>query len=183
MLQRFERHILKGIREGEPGAFETVISEYYKSVFGFLAYLCSDASAAEDLTQDTFASAWANIDSYKRQASIKTWLHRIAYNKFLDSERKSKRYSELETEFREKSPAGQTASDPLNLVAKDEYSQIIFEAMHKLEPQEYAVIVLHYIQNFSYKEMRSVLKEPVGTIKWRTSRALKKLREVLTGRV
>ncbi|MBN2589265.1 MAG: RNA polymerase sigma factor [Sedimentisphaerales bacterium] len=179
MLRKFERQILKGIREGEPNAFETVINEHYKSVFGFLAYLCRDTGAAEDLTQDTFAAAWANIGNYKKQASIKTWLHRIAYNKFLDSERKSKKYSAIETEFKEEPSAEKTAFNPLDIAAKDEYSRILYREMQKLKPDEYTVIVLHYIQNFSYKEIGNVLKEPVGTIKWRTNQALNKLREVL----
>ncbi len=179
VLQRFEKQILKGIRQGESNAFGAVINEHYKSVFGFLAYLCGDISSAEDLTQDTFTSAWANIDSLKREASIKTWLHKIAYNKFLDSERRSKRYSVLEAEFRENLPAGQSVSDPFKFVVKDEFSRLLFLAMQKLEQDEYAVIILHYIQNFSYREMESVLKEPVGTIKWRTNQALKKLREIL----
>lgn len=157
MLQGLERHILRGIRKGEPEAFETVICQYYKSVFSFLAYLCGDKNAAEDLTQDTFTSAWANINGYKRQASLKTWLYRIAYNRFLDSERKSRQSSALADEFRKKSFAMQTDSDPLKIVTKDEYSRIIFEAMQKLEPAEYAVIVLHYIQGLSYREMESAI--------------------------
>ena len=183
VLGRCERQILRGIIEGESTAFETVINEHYRSVYGFLAYLCGDTGLAEDLTQDTFTAAWSNINSYKRQASIKTWLHRIAYNKFLDSRRKSRRNASFENEFKDNLPAGQAASDPLNLIAQDEFSKIILQEMQKLEPEEYTVIILHYIQDFSYKEMKSVLKEPVGTIKWRTNQALKKLRELLTGRV
>jgi DNA-directed RNA polymerase specialized sigma24 family protein len=45
------------------------------------------------------------------------------------------------------------------------------------------VVVLHYIQEFSYRQMADLLKEPVGTVKWRTSQAIEKLKKILTDRV
>lgn len=183
MLQRSEKQILKGIRAGEPDAFETVINENYKSIYSFLAYMSGDTSTAEDLTQDAFTSAWINIDSLQKQASIKTWLHKIAYNKFLDFSRKSQKKAALKTEFIEKVPVEQTGLDPLSIVTQDEFTQNLYTAMMKLESEEYTVIVLHYIQNFSYREMKNILNEPVGTIKWRTNKAIRKLKDILTGRV
>lgn len=136
---------------------------------------------SEDLTQETFISAWANVDQFEGRASLKSWLHRIAYNKFLDSERSSKKRSNVTASL--KKDDSNEKFDPLHRITQDEHSRILFDAMHKLEQAEYAVIVLHYIQDFSYREMANILNEPVGTIKWRTNKALKKLREILTGRI
>ena len=183
MLKKAERYILRGISEGKPEAFEDLICKHYKSVYSLLAYLCGDMLIAEDLTQDTFASAWANISHYKGRASLKTWLHRIAYNKFLDSERGSKCRSLLLAGIKEGNPAERTNHDPFHKVTQDEYWRLLFQAMGKLEPNEYSVIVLHYMQDFSYREMAGILEEPVGTVKWRTSQALKKLRHLLTDRI
>jgi DNA-directed RNA polymerase specialized sigma24 family protein len=73
--------------------------------------------------------------------------------------------------------------NPFHQLAKDEHIRLLYEAMHKLDSPEYVAIVLHYVQGFSFREMTGVLDEPVGTIKWRTSRALKRLRAFLTGRI
>ena len=138
---------------------------------------------AEDLTQDTFTSAWMNIDRYKGRASLKTLLHRIAYNKFLDSERGKRKRSEFISGWKESNSNVQTTSDPLYKITEDEHSYLLLKAMYKLESADYIVIILHYIQDFSYREMANVLNEPVGTIKWRTSQALKRLRDLLTDRI
>ena len=73
--------------------------------------------------------------------------------------------------------------NPLHQLAKDEHEHLLYEALRGLDSSEYIAIVLHYIQGFSFREMAGVLDEPAGTIKWRTSQALKKLRAILTGRI
>ncbi len=183
MLHRTERQILKQIKEGKTEAFESFVNLYYKSVYSLLAYLTGDKNLAEDLTQETFTCAWTGINAYKGNASLKTWLYRIAYNKFVDSERKVRQTSAFMSGLTEKNCDTQGNSEPFSEITKDEHSRILFDAMRKLDPADYAVIVLHYIQDFSYREMAVVLKEPVGTIKWRTSRAINKLKEILTGRI
>lgn len=183
MLHRTERQVLKQIREGNTEAFEAFVKCYYKSVYSLLAYLTRDRNIAEDLTQDTFACAWSSIDTYKGHASLKTWLHRIAYNKFVDSQRKVRQTSALVSGLAERNIDIQGNLQPFSEIAEDEQSQILFDAMHELAPAEYAVVVLHYIQDLSYREMAVILKEPVGTVKWRTSRAIEKLKELLSGRI
>lgn len=183
MLQRTERQILKYLKEGDTEACTAFVNRYYKSVYSLLAYLSRDRNIAEDLTQDTFTSAWSSIKNYRGQASLKTWLHRIAYNKFLDSQRKVSCTSVLVTGLKEKKGDVRVVSEPFGEAAKDEHSLILFEAMRKLDHVEYTAIVLHYIQDFSYREIAAMLDEPVGTVKWRTSQAIKKLKEILNGRV
>lgn len=183
MRRRSERQNLKDIREGRREACEAVVCQNYKSIYSFMVYLTSNASVAEDLTQETFASAWANIGRYKGRASLKTWLHQIAYHKFIDSERKLKRHSALMSNLsREKRDTPET-SNPLYRLATDERSFLLYEAMRKLKSSEYTMIVLHYIQGLSFREMAKVINEPVGTVKWRTSKALKRLKAFLTGRI
>ena len=183
MGRRLERLRLRNAVKGQREACEEIICKHYKSIYRFIVYLSGDANLSEDLTQETFISAWANIDQFEGRASLKSWLHRIAYNKFLDSERSSKKHSELTAGLKEDGSNEQKSFDPLHRILQDEHSRILFDAMGKLETMEYVVIVLHYIQDFSYSEMADILKEPVGTIKWRTNKTLKKLREILTGRI
>jgi RNA polymerase sigma-70 factor (ECF subfamily) len=148
-----------------------------------LLYLAADTSLAEELTQETFASAWADLGGYRRRASLGTWLRRIAYRKFIDSRRGLKRDAALLAKLTEGRQNERQTSDPLSRVAADEHSRLLYEAILALGSSERAVIVLHYIQGLSFRQMAKVLAEPVGTVKWRTSRALRKLKAYLTGRV
>lgn len=182
MRHRSKRQI-KDIREGQREAWEAIICRNYKLIYRFLAYLTSDASLAEDLTQETFVSAWANITRFKGRASLGTWLHRIAYHKFVDSRRNSERHVASMSGLQQGQRDVPETLNPLYRLMADEHSRLLYEAIHRLESFEYVAIVLHYIQGLSFREMAKVLDEPVGTVKWRTSRALKKLRTFLIGRV
>ena len=182
MRHRAQRQNLRGIRKGRRKAREAAVCQNYRAIYRFLVYLTGDAALAEDLTQETFASAWANIDRYKGRASLATWLHKIAYHKFIDSKRSRERQASLITKLKEQGTDVSQTSDPLYRLMADEHSRLLYRAMQKLEFSEYTIIVLHYIQGMSFREMAEVLNEPVGTVKWRTSRTLKKLKAFLIGR-
>ncbi|UCG57374.1 MAG: RNA polymerase sigma factor [Phycisphaerales bacterium] len=178
-----ERQKLKGVRQGQREACEEVVCQHYRSIYRFMAYMSGDAGLAEDLTQETFTAAWANIGSYKGRASIGTWLHKIAYHKFIDSGRRLERRAALVAGLQKENSSEQEAFNPLHRLTMNEHWRILYEAMRKLEAPEYTSIVLHYIQDLSFREMGKVLDEPVGTVKWRTSRALARLKGFLTGRI
>ena len=148
-----------------------------------MVYLTANADLAEDLTQETFASAWINIDSYKGRSSLGTWLHKIAYNKFIDSRRRLERDAALIDELKKANRDMPEALNPLYEVMADEQSLALYQAMRKLGDSEYLKIVLHYIQGLSFREMARVLEEPAGTVKWRTSQGLKRLKAILSGEV
>ena len=69
--------------------------------------------------------------------------------------------------------------NPFRQIVAKEQSQILYETIQKLRPAEQVAIVLHYIQHMSFRQMAKVLNKSVGTVKWRTSRALKQLRTFL----
>lgn len=183
MLRREQRQNIKDIREGQREACEAVVCQHYESIYRFMVYLSGDVNLAEDLTQETFASAWANIGNYKGRASSGTWLHRIAYHKFIDSTRKLKRHAAMMAGLKQDSCDAPQSPNPLSQVMANERSLFLYETMHRLESFDYIMIVLHYIQGLSFREMAKVLDKPVGTVKWQTSRALKKLKMFLSGRI
>ena len=178
-----ERQILKDIRRGKRQACELLVCQHYESIFRFMAYLTKDVSLAEDLTQETFASAWANIKEYKGRASIGTWLHKIAYHKFIDSKRKFERRAAIMDKLKQSNGREPISLDPIQQLICNESSMYLLEAVRNLEPAEQLVIILHYIQGLTFRQIAKVLSKPTGTVKWRTSHALKKLKTLLTGRI
>ena len=148
-----------------------------------MAYLTHDTSLAEELTQETFASAWANIDSFRSRASLGTWLHRIAYRKFIDSTRRLKREVAMAQNIKPQNDTAPKSSNPLHRLTADENHRLLYQALRMLKSPDYTVLVLHYIQGLSYRQAAKVLDQPVGTVKWQTSRALKNLKSYLTNRV
>jgi RNA polymerase sigma-70 factor (ECF subfamily) len=176
-----ERQTLAALREGQHAAYEAVIDAHYPSIYRLLLLLSGDKDMAEDLTQEVFTAAWQAIRKFRGRASIKTWLHRIAYNTFVNMHRRQSRDRTLAQ--RQGSHRSEVSGDPLSQIIVDERATSVCRALANLDADERAVLVLHYVEGLSYREMASVLDRPNGTIKWLTSHAMGRLRKRLVGRV
>ncbi len=180
MRGRSEEQLLQALREHRRDAYLEVIESHYRAVYRLLLFLCRDSGQAEDMTQDVFASAWAAIDTFRGDASLKTWLRRIAYNAFLDSRRRRVRDKAAVAVGTDPGDSG--IRDPLAEIMADENRSAVCRALDDLNLDERTVLLLHYMDGLSYREMAEVLDRPDGTLKWITGRALDKLRTQLTGK-
>ncbi len=156
--------------------------QHYKSIYQFLVHLAGNANCAEDLTQDTFAAAWTSFSQMREPASFKAWLHRIAYRKFIDSGRRAHRDMALAEKLKYETPAAEGPLSPPHALAAEQRTQQLYAAINDLDGPKHLTILLHYIQGLSFRQMARVLDEPAGTVKWRTSQALRELRAILDGR-
>ncbi len=175
-----EQRLLSGLRAGRPEACAELVQVHYKAVYRWLVHLTRDVHWAEDLTQETFAAAWQKIGGFQGNASLGTWLHRIAYTKFIDSQRTRQRADGVLDRVARLEGG---SVDPFEAAAADEEAEQLYRALDELPAAERAALVLHYLQGLSYREMSVVLEEPAGTVKWRTSLALDCLRELLPDEV
>lgn len=179
MADRSERELLGAIRAGQREACAELIRVHYERIYRLLVHLTRCAVLAEDLTQETFATAWEKIGDFEGRSSLGTWLHRIAYGKFVDARRAQRRRSAAADKWAARDvhsvPAG-----PLEVAGDGDEARHLRAALDRLNVPDREVLVLHYLQGLSYREMAEVLGEPAGTIKWRTSQALERLRTILT---
>lgn len=171
-----EQRLLKEIRAGRREACAELVRLHYQAVYRFLRHLTRDIHQAEDLTQETFATVWEKVASFEGRASLATWLHRIAYRKFVDSRRALKR---TENVLDRLVVTQATSAEPGDAALADDEAQQLYQALDRLEAADRTLLVLHYLQGLSYREMAVVLDEPDGTVKWRTHLALNRLRELL----
>jgi RNA polymerase sigma-70 factor, ECF subfamily len=171
-----ELRLVSDLRAGRPEACAELVRAHYQAVYRFLAHLCRDAHRAEDLTQETFAAAWEKIATFQGRSSLATWLHRIAYTKFLDARRAERRAAGA---FERRTGPAAPPAGPLDVAAADDEARRLYRALDELDAPERALLVLHYLQGLSYREMAAVLGEPTGTVKWRTAEALSRLRALL----
>jgi len=176
-----EKLLVRRIRAGDREACAQLVLLHHAPVYQLLARLCHDAHLAEDLTQETFAAAWAGLDGFKGTSSLGTWLHRIAYRKYVDAHRRDHHRAARERSAEALEHIRSHGPSQFEAAVADERSRGLHEAMDILAPDDRHVLVLHYLQGLSFREMVKVLEEPVGTVKWRTSQALARLREALKG--
>jgi len=175
-----DQRLLSNLRAGRHEACAELVRSHYQTVYRFLVHLTGDVHQAEDLTQETFAAAWEKIASFEGRATLATWLHRIAYTRFIDAHRAERRAAVM---LERLSRPTVSPSDPLDTVIDDDESQRLYRSLHALDAPERTMLVLHYLQGLSYREMASVLDEPTGTVKWRTCEALNRLRALLSDEV
>ncbi len=180
MREPGEERLLSNLRCGRPGACAELIRLHYQKVYRLLVHLTGDVHQAEDLTQETFISAWEKIAAFQGRATLATWLYRIAYTKFVDSRRLQQRTTGM---LRRLSSQAVPPSDPVETAMAGDESRHLYRALDELAPPQRTVLALHYLQGLSYRDMAMVLQEPIGTVKWRTSEALERLRTVLNEEV
>jgi RNA polymerase sigma-70 factor (ECF subfamily) len=172
-----ERRLLREVRAGRREACAALVHEHYARVYRFLLHLTRDVHQAEDLTQETFAAAWKKIGTFEGRSALSTWLHRIAYGKFVDEQRSRQRTAALAGTL---ATRGQEASAaPFEVVSAEDEARNLYETLGQLDAGDRVVLALHYFQALSYRDMAVVLGEPAGTVKWRTSQALARLRVLL----
>jgi RNA polymerase sigma-70 factor (ECF subfamily) len=176
--QTIEKALVQRILARERDACMQLIREHHGPIFRLLFHLCRNEHRAEDLTQETFASAWVGLRDFGGASSLRTWLHRIAYRKFLDSERRQRPASNS-TVSAEFDCADDGSPDPVALAIVQENSRQLYEALAQLNDEDRDVIVLHYLQGLSYEDIAEVVGVPAGTLRWRKSRAIESLRGLL----
>jgi RNA polymerase sigma-70 factor (ECF subfamily) len=176
MTERDDQRLLDSLRAGRPEACAELVRAHYQAVYRFLVHLTRDVHLAEDLTQETFAAAWEKLATFQGRSTLATWLHRIAYTRFVDAQRAEQRATAARQRLKG-SPV--SSADPLAGLVAVEESRRLYRALHALATPERTLLVLHYLQALSYREMAAVLEEPTGTLKWRTAEALNRLRCLL----
>lgn len=88
-MKFFEKNILKGLKQGNPDAFEVLFKNYHKKVYNFILTFIKDKYEAENILQDVFISLWETRHRINIEDSFDKLIYRIARNKSLNSLRKS----------------------------------------------------------------------------------------------
>jgi RNA polymerase sigma-70 factor (ECF subfamily) len=180
---------IENLRRGNAAAFDQLVERYSGDIYALLYRLTENAEEASDLTQDTFLRALKAVRSFRGDASLKTWLFRIAINESRNRFRWWKRRRRDATISLEATIGDThlTVSDTLaDRSRSPEESAISNEREYALNaalleiPVVYReAIVLCDIEGFSYEETASALGVGLGTVKSRISRGREDLRRRL----
>lgn len=134
---------------------EEIYKEYSKIVYKYLLSITNDTELAEELMQETFASAVKNIDKFRQECSVKTWLCTIAKNKWIDFYKKKKKVNEINIdEINEKLLVSNSLEE--DYTDKSEIINI-YKKIHKLDEKTKEVIYLRIKSDFSFKEIGSIM--------------------------
>jgi RNA polymerase sigma-70 factor, ECF subfamily len=148
---------------------------YSGQLFGFACNALGDRELAEEVVQDVFARAWRHADDYDpRRASVRTWLYSIARNRVVDARRRAA--------VRPGVAATPEHESPAELDRTLEHAVLRWQvaaALARLSPEHREVIRLAHYGGLTLREIAERKGVPLGTVKSRTSYALRSLRLIL----
>lgn len=151
-------------QESHPLNFTSVFHEYQQPIYNYLLRMTQNQAEAEDLTQETFIRVHRSLATFRGEASLSTWLYRIATNVSFDYfRRKSTRQAKVplsfeETDLDQKWGTDEITSSPEELAAhQSEMSACVEEFIQRLPPTYRAVLVMHDSQGLKNREIADVL--------------------------
>ena len=158
--------------------FIRLIRQYQNLVFSICLKLTGDYFAAEDLTQETFLSAYRHLEEFDGQAE-KAWLCRIASNKCVDYLRSAARRAVPTEEEELQSAAGASQEEPLSRVLNQELLAKLHTACRELKPPYREVAFAHFAEGKTAGEIAKEQNTALATVKTRLYRAREMLKKSL----
>ncbi|MBQ8098500.1 MAG: sigma-70 family RNA polymerase sigma factor [Bacteroidaceae bacterium] len=142
-------------------AFEQMVRKYTSQLYWQIRHIVIDHDDTNDVLQNTFIKAWTNIDNFRGDAKLSTWLYRIAVNESLTFLQKKKLTINIDDP--EASIANELESDPY--FDGDETDRQLQQALQSLPEKQRLVFSMKYFQEMKYEEISEVLNTSVGALK------------------
>jgi RNA polymerase sigma-70 factor (ECF subfamily) len=158
--------------------FKKVVEKYSLRLYRHIRRLVILHEDADDALQNTFINAWRNINNFRDECSLYTWLYTIATNEALTLINKRKRnttvsFNDLESHFAN-SHEGSTYFDG------DDAQVKLQNAILQLPEKQRIVFNLKYYDDMTYKDMSIVLNTSEGALKASYHHAVKKIEKIIT---
>jgi RNA polymerase sigma-70 factor, ECF subfamily len=168
---------------GDDAAWEELIRQHTRRVYGLCYRFTGSDAEAQDLTQEVFLRIFRSLRSFRStEGSFVTWLARLTRNLLIDHYRRT-RQERVTDSIEEQLPMLEenmaASARPEGLVAGREASEILQAALQKLSPELRETVILRDLQEMEYREIAQVLKVPEGTVKSRLNRGRAELARVL----
>jgi len=177
MADSEDRELVEQFARADSHAFDAIVQRYEQRVYAIALRMTGNIEDARDAMQDVFLSALRALRSFRGDAQLSTWFHRVAVNASLDMLRKRKRHVAEPIE-----EAGERPSDdigPEDAAARAARAAEVQRALLHVSDDHRAVLVLHDLQDLDYAQTAAALDIPVGTVKSRLHRARIEMAELL----
>lgn len=178
---RVDRDLVARCRRGDRTAQEELYRRYSGRLYNVAYRFAGNASDADDLLQDLFLQAYRRLDSFRGEASLGTWLYRLAVNCCLDHVRSKQGRQQQATAFLDDlempEPAAPASWRPDTALERLDLER----AVAKLPPSYRAAFVLHDVEGLDHREVGSALGIAEGTSKSLVHKARLRLRTILRG--
>ena len=175
-----DKDLLEKLRDPDSRSygFNLLVREYQERIYWHIRKMVVDHDDADDLTQEVFIKVWKNLNKFREDAKLYTWVYRIATNECLSFLAKKKRrfflpIHDVESELSNKIDLNST-------IDGDEIQVRLQKALLKLPDKQRLVFNMKYFDELKYEEIAEITETSVGALKASYHHAVKKIEESLT---
>lgn len=189
-----EASIIADLRAGSEDAYSWLVNHYHQPVYSLVYRILNDPSDAADTTQEVFLKVFRGIKRFNGDASLKTWIYRIAIHEASNQRRWWFRHKRKETSM--ESPLDNAADadgrglsledtiedthdTPFEHMMHEEVRSKVEEELKKVPEPYRTAVMLRDIEGLSYEEIAEILQVNLGTVKSRLMRGRDALRKRL----
>ncbi len=158
-------------------AFQILVKTYQERLYWHIRKIVLNHDDADDVLQNTFMKVWRNLDKFREESSLYTWLYRIATNESITFVNSVKKRSLI--------PMNDTTEFLLQNMVSDEFFEgdeiqvRLQEAILKLPEKQRIVFNMKYFDDMKYEDMSEILETSVGALKASFHHAVKKIEDHL----
>ena len=158
--------------QGNQRAWDQIVTRYWRKVFNVAYKFVGRHDQAEDLTQEIFLKIFKALGTFDRRANFQTWLISVSRNLCIDHYRSVRKERELVDRSVDAADVSPISAEPdaLVILERGDRRAMLHRALAQLPETLRTAVLLHDIQELSYREIADRLALPEGTVKSRISR-------------
>jgi RNA polymerase sigma-70 factor, ECF subfamily len=171
-----DNELIDRVLAGNMTAARELYDAHVGAVFRLALRMTADEQLAQDATQDAFVRVFRGLRGFRRDASLRTWIHQVAVAATLNMRRSRTRWHNRFTDIEAADEQGHAERQPST---EPDLRDRLYAAIDALPDIYRAVFVLHEIEGHTHEEIGVMLRIPSGTSKARLNEARAKLRRAL----
>lgn len=176
-----DEQIVERARVGDREAFGEIVRRWERKIFALAYGILGSPEDARDATQETFIAAYRNLQGFRGDAKVSSWLHRIAVNQCISRQRKARVRHETGLEDErdaegERFLATAEHASPAKSAERREAAEAVRRAVAALPPELREVVLMKEFEELTFQEIADALEIPLSTVKSRLYTALRQLR-------
>jgi RNA polymerase sigma factor (sigma-70 family) len=170
----YDAQLLRRIAEGDRRAAQLLLDQYLGRIVTYGYRMMGDGAEAEDVAQETFLRLWRNIETWRADAPLIHWLHRVAYNLCIDRLRRRRPVS-LDALPEPLDPG----ENPAGMLHRVELADAVAAAIAQLPERQRAAVVFVHQEGFSNIETAALMDISIEAVESLLARARRSLRKML----
>ena len=169
---------------GDGDAFGEVVHRWERKIYALTYGILGSVEDARDASQETFIAAYRNLQGFRGEAKVSSWLHRIAVNQCITRQRRARVRAETGLEEEVELTGGQFLStaheaSPAHASETRQRAEAVRRAVASLPQELREIVLMKEFEELTFQEIADALRIPLSTVKSRLYTALRQLRSKL----